>query len=55
MILKDDGCGLPENFDPSASASMGLKLAASLARQLGGTLEFARDGGCRVQADLRRM
>jgi PAS domain S-box-containing protein len=55
MIVKDDGRGLPENFNPGACASMGLKLAASLARQLGGTLEFTNDAGCRVQADLRRM
>jgi PAS domain S-box-containing protein len=55
LIVKDDGRGLPENFNPAASGSMGLKLAASLARQLGGTLEFANEEGCRVQADLRRM
>ncbi|MGA7341815.1 MAG: PAS domain S-box protein [Terracidiphilus sp.] len=55
MIVEDDGCGLPQGFDPAASQSMGLKLAASLARQLGGTLEFANGAGCRVQADLRRM
>ncbi len=55
MIVKDDGCGLPENFDPAAISSMGLKLAVSLARQLGGTLEFAYDHGCRVQADFQRM
>jgi PAS domain S-box-containing protein len=55
MIVKDDGCGLPENFDPAAISSMGLKLAVSLARQLGGTLEFANDHGCRVQADFQRM
>jgi PAS domain S-box-containing protein len=55
LTVKDDGCGLPENFDPAASPSMGLKLAASLARQLGGKLEFTNDGGCSVQADLRRM
>jgi PAS domain S-box-containing protein len=55
LIVKDDGIGLPENFDPGESASMGLKLAVSLARQLGGALEFSNDGGCRVQADLRRM
>ncbi len=55
LIVRDDGRGLPENFNPAASASMGLKLALSLARQLGGTLEFSNDSGCRVQADLRRM
>lgn len=55
MIVRDDGRGLPSNLDPAASPSMGLKLAASLARQLGGKLAFTNDGGCRVQADLRRM
>ena len=55
LCVHDDGVGLPANFDPAASPSMGLKLAASLARQLGGTLEFAGGAGCRVQADLRRM
>jgi len=55
MIVKDDGRGLPENFDPATSGSMGLKLAASLARQLGGTLAFRNEGGCCVQAELRRM
>jgi PAS domain S-box-containing protein len=55
LTVKDDGRGLPEDFNPAASASMGLKLAASLARQLGGALEFASENGCRVQADLRRM
>jgi two-component sensor histidine kinase len=55
MIVKDNGRGLPENFDPAASGSMGLKLATSLARQLGGTLAFSNSGGCCVQADLRRM
>jgi PAS domain S-box-containing protein len=55
LIVRDDGVGLPADLDPAASPSMGLKLAASLARQLGGTLQFTSDGGCQVQADLRRM
>lgn len=53
--VEDDGRGLPENFDPAASPSMGLKLAASLARQLGGKLEFSNRAGCCVTADLTRM
>jgi PAS domain S-box-containing protein len=55
LVVKDDGCGLPEGLDPAASPSMGLKLAASLARQLGGTLEFTNQNGCSVDANLRRM
>jgi hypothetical protein len=55
IVVEDDGRGLPENFDPSACPSMGLKLAASLARQLGGKLEFSNHVGCCVKADLTRM
>jgi two-component sensor histidine kinase len=55
LIVKDNGAGLPDGFDPAQSKSMGLKLAASLAHQLGGRLEFTSDNGCRVQADLARI
>jgi hypothetical protein len=34
---------------------MGLKLAVSLAKQLGGQLDFISDNGCRVEADLTRL
>jgi PAS domain S-box-containing protein len=55
MVVSDDGIGLPEDFDQSKGASMGLKLAASLAHQLGGSLEFSSSEGCRVQVDLTRL
>jgi hypothetical protein len=34
---------------------MGLKLAASLAHQLGGSLRFSSQNGCRVETNLTRM
>ncbi|MFZ1087621.1 MAG: histidine kinase dimerization/phosphoacceptor domain -containing protein [Terracidiphilus sp.] len=55
MAVSDDGVGLPKNFDASASPSMGLKLASSLAHQLGGALQFSNGQGCRVVADLKRL
>ncbi|MGO9339117.1 MAG: histidine kinase dimerization/phosphoacceptor domain -containing protein [Terracidiphilus sp.] len=55
MVVKDDGIGLPQHFDASASPSMGLKLAASLAHQLGGRLEFTSDHGCRIESMLTRL
>jgi PAS domain S-box-containing protein len=55
LIVQDDGVGLPENFNAAACNSMGLKLAASLAHQLGGKLEFVSEKGCRAQADLTRL
>jgi PAS domain S-box-containing protein len=55
FIVHDNGPGLPENFNPAKCRSMGIKLADSLAHQLGGQLEFASSNGCRVQADLTRL
>ena len=36
----DRGVGLPETFDPARSRSLGMRLVTSLARQLGGELQF---------------
>jgi two-component sensor histidine kinase len=55
LAIKDNGTGLPEGFDPTRSTSMGLKLASSLAHQLGGTLQFASSDGCLVSADFTRL
>jgi two-component system response regulator len=55
MVVSDDGAGLPEHFDAAGGPSMGLKLAESLAHQLGGTLCFTNGNGCRVEADLARL
>ncbi|MGB6687143.1 MAG: histidine kinase dimerization/phosphoacceptor domain -containing protein [Terracidiphilus sp.] len=55
MVIEDDGVGLPANFDVVHSNSMGLKLAANLAHQLGGRLEYSSGQGCRVEADFTRM
>jgi len=55
MVVSDDGVGLPQRFDPEACPSMGLKLAASLAHQLGGALRFTNENGCRVESDFTRL
>lgn len=55
FMVEDNGVGLPKNFDAARTTSMGLKLAASLAHQLGGTLEFSSENGCRIQADFTRL
>lgn len=55
FVVRDDGPGLPENFDVTKCTSMGLKLAANLTLQLGGRLTFTSRNGCHVQADLTRL
>ncbi|MFQ5350441.1 MAG: sensor histidine kinase [Thermoanaerobaculia bacterium] len=45
LSVADDGVGLPPEIDPETSDSLGLRLVAALARQLGGELELAVEGG----------
>jgi two-component sensor histidine kinase len=45
LRVADTGPGLPPDFDPEQSPSLGLRLVATLAEQLGGTLTWEnRDG-----------
>jgi PAS domain S-box-containing protein len=55
FVVEDNGVGLAKSFDAARTTSMGLKLAAGLAHQLGGTLEFSSNNGCRIQADFTRL
>ncbi len=47
LNVSDDGVGLPPEFDPAGTSTLGLKLVSNLAGQLGGRLEIDRplDGG----------
>ena len=40
LTIRDDGVGVPENFDVDTSDSLGLRLVRILTKQIGGTLEF---------------
>ena len=55
LVVRDDGVGLSSGFDSATFSSMGLKLAASLAHQLGGELRFSSENGCCVESDLTRL
>ncbi len=43
LRVADQGKGLPEDFDMSQSGSLGMKVIASTAQQLGGTLDIKRN------------
>lgn len=47
VVVTDSGRGLPDDFDPMQSKSLGLQLVRSLNRQLRGTLSFDSDRGAR--------
>lgn len=40
LTVRDNGIGLPKDFDPKRSAKMGITLVQDLARQLQGTVRF---------------
>ncbi|WAC05308.1 MAG: PAS domain S-box protein [Methanoregula sp.] len=45
LIYKDDGVGIPDNFDWRNAKSLGLRLVISLVEQLSGTIELDRTAG----------
>ncbi|MBI2947191.1 MAG: PAS domain S-box protein [Verrucomicrobia bacterium] len=45
LALRDDGIGLPGDFDLDKVLTLGLRLVKILTSQLGGTLTFHRNGG----------
>ena len=42
LSVSDDGPGLPEGFNPTATNGLGMKLISSLVRQIGGQLQIAQ-------------
>ncbi len=51
--VKDNGVGLPPDFDPDKVSSLGLQIVNSLTRnELGGTFQLKREGGYTV-AEIR--
>jgi two-component sensor histidine kinase len=50
--IADDGHGLPEDFTPAASESLGLRIASTLARQLGGSFVMGPGTGGGALATL---
>lgn len=45
LTIRDDGRGLPGDYDPKKSKSLGLRIIQSLAAQLGGDVTFAGQDG----------
>lgn len=52
LLIADDGVGLPEDFAQEAGSSLGLGIAATLARQIGGEFRLARGASGGTEARL---
>ena len=46
--IRDDGRGLPPGFDAEASASLGLRIARAMAKQLRGRFDLVAGNGVTV-------
>jgi len=54
LTVRDDGVGLPDDFDVEHSPSFGWQLIHNLAVQLGGTVSVANDAGAQVSISFPR-
>lgn len=45
LTIKDDGVGIPEDFDIEKSDSLGMTLVSALIKQIGGSLKLSVDNG----------
>lgn len=55
LKVNDNGIGLPENFDPKKSKSLGLKLVSILSRQLRGKMTSSSDLGTSFKVQFKDM
>jgi len=45
LVVRDNGIGFPENWNPEESDSLGLKLVRTLTEQLGGRVQYRNQNG----------
>jgi two-component sensor histidine kinase len=55
LIVRDDGVGLPPEFDLTQLNSLGLKLVSNLSEQLSGSFTAENEGGAVCKVTFRRM
>lgn len=54
LMISDNGCGLPADFDNECTTSLGLNLMKGLARQLGGELSIESRNGLIITLTFNR-
>lgn len=54
LVVQDNGCGLPEDFDIQTPNSLGLKLVSQLTKQLEGELQIQNEGGARFEIEFEK-
>ena len=49
MVFKDNGVGFPHDMNIASPTSLGLTIVNALTEQLGGAINFTRNGGSEVK------
>ena len=52
LSVRDDGTGLPAGFQMEGTATLGMRIVSSLAKQVHGEVEVLRDGGTEFRIGL---
>lgn len=52
LCVRDNGVGLPANFDPQTSATLGFRLIRELTRQLRGNFSYSTQNGTLLKFDF---
>ena len=52
LVISDDGTGLPADFNPQISQTLGMSLMRGLSKQIGGSLEIRQQDGKGVDVRL---
>lgn len=55
LMISDNGCGIPEEINPSKAKTLGLKLVKNLTNQLRGKVEINRYNGTQFKLILTRI
>jgi len=55
LIIADDGIGLPEDFDPQDTETLGLQLLNSLVHQIDGKLQVNRNNGTEFKIVFKEL
>jgi two-component sensor histidine kinase len=55
LVVKDNGAGFPEAFNPEASTGFGFHLMQSLSKKLGATLQVSNHPGGKVECTITKF
>ncbi len=53
IVVRDNGIGIPDDFDITGTSTLGMQIIMSLSHQLGGGVVLNRRGGCEFRVPVK--